>query len=689
MLHDASVEQQLIVESIGDMRTNKKKSMNNNLMIDSVAGSGKTTTALHIAKKYHDVNILLITYNAKLKINTRQRAEQLGLTNLTVHSYHSFCVGHYDINCYTDKGIIQMLKSNDTEMYQQPNFKILILDEAQDMSALYYELVCKIYRDNNKHAKIIVMGDKYQSIYKFNNADNKFLILAEHIFQFNNYGWKTLKLSETYRTTKQIAKFVNMCLLNSDRIISHKSGDKPRYLFCNIYANTSQTSKLYNEVKYYLGKGYKYDDIFILAPSIRPREQTKSPTLLLSNLLASNKIPVYYPNTDEGTTDEKIIKDKIAFSTFHQVKGLERKVVIVMMFDDAYFKYYNKKSNYNVCPNEIYVATTRSLECLTVVHNCINAFLPFINKPMIDVCCDKIGMHVNKVTKTSEKPELNILANELTKYVSSNIISECLEMVQIIQTNTKSTLIDIPCVSKQNSTYEDVSDINTVAIPAYFEYKTHKRFNSEFTKYWNEYINENQVLNDGSSFNDINRDVDTYKLLYISNVYIAYKYDMQFKLKQITNYKWLSSDSLIKTQERLNGKITKQGIFEVFVETIHTLNIVKDGSEHEQTVTMTGSIDCIDGNNVWKFRCANTINDDNVLQMCVLIFMYRYKNKNKTDNNKYYIYNILDDSQIEIKATNEDLENIVNKLIVNKYFNDYIGSEQFIENSMIIKNKYI
>ncbi len=39
------------------------------------------------------------------------------------------------------------------------------------------------------------------------------------------------------------------------------------------------------------------------------------------------------------------MKDKLVFSTFHQVKGLERKVVIVYSFDDSYFDFYQRESN--------------------------------------------------------------------------------------------------------------------------------------------------------------------------------------------------------------------------------------------------------------------------------------------------------------------------------------------------------
>ena len=48
-------------------------SQNNNIIVDSVAGSGKTTCNLHIAKSFPLLNILLLTYNAKLKLETREK----------------------------------------------------------------------------------------------------------------------------------------------------------------------------------------------------------------------------------------------------------------------------------------------------------------------------------------------------------------------------------------------------------------------------------------------------------------------------------------------------------------------------------------------------------------------------------------------------------------------------------------
>ena len=61
-----------------------KSLKNYNVIIDSVAGSGKTTTNLFIAKDNPTKKILLLTYNASLKFETRNKVGELEINNLEV-----------------------------------------------------------------------------------------------------------------------------------------------------------------------------------------------------------------------------------------------------------------------------------------------------------------------------------------------------------------------------------------------------------------------------------------------------------------------------------------------------------------------------------------------------------------------------------------------------------------------------
>ena len=85
MLPNISQEQKDIIDKFKD----------NNIVVDYVAGIGKTTTNLYIAKHFAKSKILLLTYNSKLKLETRNRVETLKIKNLETHSYHSFCVKYY------------------------------------------------------------------------------------------------------------------------------------------------------------------------------------------------------------------------------------------------------------------------------------------------------------------------------------------------------------------------------------------------------------------------------------------------------------------------------------------------------------------------------------------------------------------------------------------------------------------
>jgi len=99
MLNKPSNEQQNIINQI----------IANNIIVDAVAGSGKTTTILHIALKYVKLKILVVTYNTKLRLETLNKIQELQLKNIEVQTYHGFCTKYYQDNCKNDNQIINIL----------------------------------------------------------------------------------------------------------------------------------------------------------------------------------------------------------------------------------------------------------------------------------------------------------------------------------------------------------------------------------------------------------------------------------------------------------------------------------------------------------------------------------------------------------------------------------------------------
>lgn len=662
-----------------------------NVMTDSVAGSGKTTTNLLISMENRDKLILILTYNRKLKEETRIKVNNCGLNNTTeVHSYHSFCVKYYDNKCYTDSKIIQILKKD--KRYREFNYDIVIIDEAQDMTKLYFNLICKIIKDNKKIPRFCILGDKFQSIYDFNNADSRYITLADKLFKFSDDEWVKKKLSISFRLTKPAVNFINNCIIDNNRIKSIKDSKyKPRYIICDCFGGSKNIP--FKEVCRYLNIGYNYSDIFILAPSVK---SPKSPVRILANKLSDIQIPIYVPVDDNEKIDEEITKNKLVFSTYHQTKGLERKVIIVFNFDNSYFIHYKKKSNPYLCPNELYVAVTRSLEQMTLFHHYCNDYFPFLKKENLNLYTELIKE--KKLLITQEKKKIINMVNvkELIKFIPSTIIEHCLSFIKINKKKRKRrNKIILPTKSKQKDTIEAVSEINGIAIPAYYEYI--KTGNIHFFNKVEEPKNIRRDLNNEYNFidEDDNIDINEEKneeeikletltcsqLLKISNEWNSIISGYKFKVNQIDNYNWLNKKILNRCVKRLNRlNISDNAKYEYEVN-------ISDKKELFDKI-IKGYIDCIDNDVVYEFKCVNKIDEADILQLA--IYMYICKINFSDIDYNYKLYNIIDDSLIEIYADISDLENMMSYLIFSKYYNNKVDNNSiFIDNNKEILEKYI
>jgi len=523
-----SNEQEKIVNNI----------LKNNIIVDSVAGSGKTTTNLHIAIKHNNKKILLLTYNAKLKLETREKLKQCNINNMEVHSYHSFCVKYYDDKAYTDTEIKKIINNN-IESKEKFNYDIIIIDEVQDMTDTYFYLICKIYQQNkNKNdISICVIGDKNQCIYQYNGSDDRFITMADKIF---NYGyiekkWCRYNLSNSYRITHTMAEFLNNCILKEQRIFSKKNNNyKPKYYICDTLISGKNYKPLDIIKEYIFDLKYKPDDIFILAPSVRSKD---SPSRILENSIKKNfpTINIHVPISDDEKIDKDILKNKLTFCSYHQSKGLERKIVIVFGIDSSYFEYYKFNVNKNICPNEIYVALTRATEQLILIHSDNKEYINFIDKDKLKdytdfIDCrlskeelfqqeiDKINCQIEKkkknkklseediekfkeekITKLKNK-ELNCEINSknddkkdyiqnidivnLLKHIENDIIEENFKNLTIKKINKNINKLSIPDKikidkkTKNNKniySYESVNEINNTALIALFQYSKQEK----------------------------------------------------------------------------------------------------------------------------------------------------------------------------------------------------------------------
>jgi hypothetical protein len=666
---------------------------------------------------------LVITYNSKLRLETREKIRKYNLDNIEVHTFHSFCRKNYNSSCKSDTEIREIF--HDEFVFKKNNnkvvFDIIILDEVQDMSPLYYQLFCKLFKDNNKlQTKIGMFGDFRQSIFSFNKSDERYITLYDKLFyNMNNFNWGERKLQTSFRITNTMSTFLNECMFNKEIIIANKHSEyKPRYLFCNCYDNQCmcQNRKIYNtiflEFQKIIELGYLPKDIFILAPSIKSRKYIetdnvddedndaqkgkgcrhfgpkyrKPPVLILENLIKKYMphIPIYVPLSDEGKVDETIISNKLAFLSFHQSKGLERKVVFVFNFDNSYFKYYEKELSWDKCPNTLYVATTRAKERLILIHHYKNEFLSFLKKDKINHLCDtsykyKIDQIRPFISNYSDDQEYAV--TYLTSHLPENISDKCFKMIDTNVIQDKGSLMKISSSVEGLYGNELVCDINGIFFPTYYQYITTLKIDmlDEMinTQSQPEHIDLYEKTHHMKLSEIDISNISIKELLFICICYSSFRNKVLYKITQIKHFDWINDEHLKIAKERLDG-----------------LNI-SINSKYEFPITgvsldkqMAGRIDLNDfgKNTIYEFKCVTELQKEHYLQLAV--YMYMHEKKNPNVPNKYYLFNILTNEKIEI-IYNSKIIQMVEYLIDEKFKIKEIDNDKlFLEQNKIIHDLY-
>ena len=406
-------------------------------------------------------------------------------------------------------------------------------------------------------------------------------------------------------------------------------------------------------------------------------------------------VNIYVPTSDDEKLDEELLKDKMIFSTFHQTKGLERKVVIIFNFDYSYFKFYNRNVNYSICPNELYVATTRGLEQLTLIHHYTNDFLPFIDKNNLEIYCHYEDYNKIRNRNLINNDDINnnnfpISVTNLIKFLPDNVIDDCYNQLEIIE-NTDFIInkIDIPMRILNDDTIESVSDLTGIAIPSMFEYKMKNQM-----KIYKELIDEKYENGLKKSKNkkryNLNK-IDIHnltprELLYISNCWSSYKNGYLFKIFQITNYDWLSKNKLNLLLERLNNlNISNNSKFECC--------IYREKEKELLNRKLVGFIDCIDYDNniLYEFKVVQKLQKEHYLQLALYMYLYELNkiDENKTET-KYVLFNIVTNEYMIVKCNLDKLRKIVEYLIKTKFVKEIgISNEEFIKNNINIMKTYL
>ena len=680
-----------------------------NVVVDACAGSGKSTTILSTALALPHKRFLLITYNKSLRKEIQEKVVELGIKNVTVHTYHSLAVAIYDREAFVDKAMRLLVQQNRTPLRFIPA-DIIVLDEAQDMTFLYFRLIVKYIKDLNSPVQIMVLGDFMQGLYEFKGADIRFLTKAHEIWdQFlllQNQQFELCSLKTSYRITQPMADFVNNVLLGEPRLQAVKPGEPVVYIRRRIH---ELERFVVSTIRNLLHQGAaKPADFFILGGSVKG---PNSAIRRIENALVDANIPCHVPMSETADQiDEEVIKGKIVFSSFHTSKGRQRPFVFVVGFDHSYFKINARTLDPCQCPNTIYVATTRASQKLYLLetdewpsdrpfkflkkthHEMLReSYIDFRGIPRI-----KFEEEVASTPSNQKESGHRVSPTDLTKFISEQVLENITGLLDsLFIKESGDTPLDMPSTIKTGAGFfEDVSDLNGIAIPSMLYdyiltlYDTTDeppegilfqmiRDNLAQTKpHKHRYLKE-------QSLTPICENIGDY--LYMANVLEAAQEKLYFKLKQIQRdeYTWLTPSVLAECKRRML-KVLQKEIKRGEPKMEHVIVSYEDDYANERlnrhlepfmkdSFVFSARIDLLTVNTLWELKCTSEVTAEHMIQTVVYAWIMRTLDPRFSKSVK--IFNIKTGQVLRLEASHEELTTIVVALLKGKYERQPASSE--------------
>jgi len=188
------------------------------IVVAAGPGSGKTKllthklASLYISEDVKHEQMLMLTFSRAAATEFKKRLMGLignAANYIMIATFYSFCfdlmgrVGNLEKTENIFKTTIEALKNNEVD-HNKIGKLVLVIDEAQDMSAEEYELV-KLLMEKNEEMRVIAVGDDDQNIYEFRGSSSQYLKSFTLLPEAVSY-----ELLLNYRSRKNIVDLANL-----------------------------------------------------------------------------------------------------------------------------------------------------------------------------------------------------------------------------------------------------------------------------------------------------------------------------------------------------------------------------------------------------------------------------------------------------------------------------------------------
>lgn len=275
--------------------------------------------------KIHEINNL--TYKSK-KFNNSFHVRRTELFKAIITpvmiAYEEGLAGSNSID-FSD--MINTAKEIVAEGFEVGKYKYVIIDEFQDISVARYKLIKAILDQTG--AKLLCVGDDWQSIYRFTGSDISLFTNFESYFGYTNI----MRIEKTYRNAQQLidemGSFITKNPLQlSKTLISARSLDYPLVFWIYNENPFAALQKIVNKIISEFGPD---KSILLLGRTIYDAETVKE-----SGLFTIKGEKLIYKDSPQTS---------ISFLTVHKSKGLEADNIVLLNFRNATLGFPNKISD--------------------------------------------------------------------------------------------------------------------------------------------------------------------------------------------------------------------------------------------------------------------------------------------------------------------------------------------------------
>jgi ATP-dependent DNA helicase RecQ len=194
-----------------------RDSSNQYIVVAAGPGSGKTRVLVHklasllMTEDVKHEQLLMLTFSRAAATEFKKRLIDLignAAHYVEIKTFHSYCfdligkMGNLSESDSVLKLAVDKIRNGDIEPSRIIK-AVLVVDEAQDMSADEFELV-KALMEQNEEMRVLLVGDDDQNIFEFRGSDSRHMINL-----ITEKNAKKYELVENYRSKSNVVAFAN------------------------------------------------------------------------------------------------------------------------------------------------------------------------------------------------------------------------------------------------------------------------------------------------------------------------------------------------------------------------------------------------------------------------------------------------------------------------------------------------